>query len=425
MKKVFLIISVFLINSVQAQTDTVAYPDPWYLFQPLSEAPAVSRGSFYPDVALWHRLQSFYSGTPVNIYGVACVIDTIHSDKGNPDSTYLPMLYRYEGAGIHETGFPIRFFSVVDSTSFLGYTKQCKFKYVYSSIGGDNQSGERVYNCFEFYFNRPHRSDTICSVNGYQDSVYVGRYADGNLIDGHSYMAWELKMITMTELPYYAGVGINRQGEQIIIYRYALNEWGPFFPIVRLRCVQPELRLGRNWYDTTVVSWRTVEAPDGYELSLGDYGSDPDDGTIVALPDSCHSYAFPRLLSNHHYSVWVRKGCAYPNFDTVAWSPWSNPVSFFGPTVPPNPGDTTAIDKVPTPQAFTLSPNPAGGTVTVSADFALQRVDLYNTAGALVLSLPASGNQMDISLEGLLPGTYVVAVATAAGTATRKLTVER
>ncbi|MGX8714049.1 MAG: T9SS type A sorting domain-containing protein, partial [bacterium] len=68
---------------------------------------------------------------------------------------------------------------------------------------------------------------------------------------------------------------------------------------------------------------------------------------------------------------------------------------------------------------------PAGSTVTVSADFALQRVDLYNTSGALVLSLPASGNQMDISLEGLHPGTYVVAVATAAGTATRKLTVER
>ena len=422
-----LVISVFFVCSLKAQTDTVGYPDPFYLYRPMPSPFAITVGDFYPLVCNNYYLQAFHTDTPVTIYGVACLMDTLHADKEHPDSTYIPMLFRYEGER-SDNGYWKRCFSVVDSTTFLGYTRQCKYKLHYVSSYADNNPGDTVFNCFEFYFRHPFRSDTVNTFPGYQDSIYVGR----NVLVSSSFTAWERQKF-FPEYVGYAGQGFSygeneHQNHIGFATTYSgLKSWGPFFPIVRLRCAKPNLRLSRNWYDTTVVSWNTVEAPEGYEISLGDYGSDPDSGTVISLADTCHSYAFVGLLSGHHYSVCVRKSCRYDYFDTVVWGPWSNPVSFFGPSTPPapGPGDTTGIDDVSTYQRINLTPNPASGTVTVSTDFSMHRIELYNTAGLLVMSTPASGTRIDLLLDGLLPGTYVVAITTTKGTSRRKLLVDR
>ncbi|MGX8714051.1 MAG: hypothetical protein ACSW8I_10350, partial [bacterium] len=281
MKKNLFIFSVCLVcfYNARSQTDTVSYPDPWYLFRPYPDTSEVyPNGSFLNGGYCFHYLQSFYADIPVDIYGIACVVDTLHINQENPDIGFRPMLYRYEDEGNPPLNY--RYFKMVDSLSFNSYIRRCKFKYAYSSVNSDHQRSDTVFNCYEFYFNRPYRSDSINNVSGYQDSVYVGRYWDCNPASvpfGEVQAMLKSVSISNNIIPHYQaqaqsyGQGVH--SSQLAFYNadgWDGREWGPFFPIVRLRCVQPELRLGRNWYDTTVVSWRTVEAPDGYELSLGD-----------------------------------------------------------------------------------------------------------------------------------------------------------
>lgn len=419
-----LVISVLFVCSLKAQTDTVGYPDPFYLYRAMPSPLTIEGNDFRPHVFGDYYLQAFHTDAPVTIYGVACLMDTLDADKEHPDSSYIPMLFRYEGERM-EDGLLYRCFSVLDSTTFQGYTRLCKYKLHYVSNHNDNNPGDTVFNCFEFYFQHPFRSDTVNTFPGYQDSIFVGRKVDVS----PTFTAWERQKRFYEYVGYAAEghfYGKNEHANHIGFHgSYSFsNDWGPFFPIVRLRCARLNLRLGRNWYDTTVVIWNTTEAPEGYEISLGEYGSDPDSGTVISLDNTCHRYAFGGLSSDRHYSVWVRKSCRYDYFDTVVWGPWSNPVSFFGPYTPPAPGDTTGIDDVSTYQCVNLTPNPASGTVSVSTDYTMHRIELYNTAGLLVMSTPVSDTRIDLPLDGLLPGTYVVAITTTKGTSRRKLLVK-
>ena len=106
------------------------------------------------------------------------------------------------------------------------------------------------------------------------------------------------------------------------------GKWGGIFPIVKLRCVSPRLRLLEQGYGTATVAWRQNDTPEQYQLAIGLCGSVPDSGSSVYTTDT--TYTFANLEPDTCYSVWVRKACRYTTagYDTLVWSDWSNKLIF-------------------------------------------------------------------------------------------------
>ena len=447
MRKIFLLFALMIlaISQLQAQTDTVSFPDPWYLYRPLPAAPYAGAGSFYPGMMGEHWLQAFPTDSAVEIYGVACVIDTIHPFKDHPDSCYIPMLYRYERVGSYPG---TRIFSVVDSVSFMDNTRHCKFKYVFSDSYETHSPGDTVLDCYEFFFNRPIRSNTINSDTTLNDTIFVGRRA---FFLWSTISVWEKRMFLQQDVG-YTGIGGT---ESMTFGTGANNSWGPFFPIVRLRCVKPSLELVGNHGDTAELAVHVVEPSwTSYELSVGDPGSDPDSGSFSSLPAYTSQHTLTGLSPNRHYSAWVRKACHYGtnSYDTIVWSDWSDPVDFFGPidttivdpptdtTIVDPPTDTTAVDTTaaiptshlsPLTSHLTIRPNPASDEVTLLSSYGITAVEAYNAAGTLVFSSRdnssvhrLSDHALSLDLSSWPRGSYLLRIHTPAGTTTKKLLVQ-
>lgn len=96
-----------------------------------------------------------------------------------------------------------------------------------------------------------------------------------------------------------------------------------------------------------------------------------------------------------------------------------------------NDGTEEVLDAIATTAGspmMTLRPNPASGEVTVSVDGRVRSIVIYNAQGQPVggweiRSLAENSATLDV---GALPaGPYLVSIATAAGTVTKKLIVQR
>ena len=72
-----------------------------------------------------------------------------------------------------------------------------------------------------------------------------------------------------------------------------------------------------------------------------------------------------------------------------------------------------------------LLPNPATERVQVLSSFGLSRIELYNAAGVRVHEQKAEGYSLTFDVSALPAGPYLVRIATAAGTVTKKLIVQR
>jgi len=60
-----------------------------------------------------------------------------------------------------------------------------------------------------------------------------------------------------------------------------------------------------------------------------------------------------------------------------------------------------------------LYPNPATDHVVISSKTAnLKTIAVYDTKGRLIRAMNAAGNQMNLSLEGMAPGLYILQVQT-------------
>ena len=98
---------------------------------------------------------------------------------------------------------------------------------------------------------------------------------------------------------------------------------------------------------------------------------------------------------------------------------------------PISPADTTHIDTTSTGIATllerytTLRPNPAADQVQVLSSFGFSQIELYNAAGVRLLEQKATGYSATLDVSALPAGPYLVRIATAAGTVTRKLVVQR
>jgi hypothetical protein len=122
--------------------------------------------------------------------------------------------------------------------------------------------------------------------------------------------------------------------------------------------------------------------------------------------------------------------------DETNYSPWSDTLLF---TTPQLPQDTTqdtlphiipynpaGIDAAGSLDRFTqMMPNPAGEVVNVLSSYRLVSVSVYDLTGRQMLKQPAEGLSATLDVSALPRGTYIVAIRTLQGIATKKLVVER
>ena len=150
-------------------------------------------------------------------------------------------------------------------------------------------------------------------------------------------------------------------------------------------------------------------------------------------------------MPNISYYGWVEGGGSCPEGDSITVTAHPHPYATFNGW---RDGDTARVRTlVPTtdtvlialfaPKAgigdaaarsprFGLNPNPASGSVTVSlADGAPlpARLDLYSPEGRLVATFTMAAPTLQLPLDGLAAGTYLLRLAATDGTATRKLVV--
>jgi hypothetical protein len=90
--------------------------------------------------------------------------------------------------------------------------------------------------------------------------------------------------------------------------------------------------------------------------------------------------------------------------------------------IPEKTGNTEIADK----NNFTLYPNPAENSFTVASNSGITRVRVYETNGRLLLDLTQTGQTaVEINIETLVRGTYIVAAETPIKTYRRTLVVNR
>ena len=157
--------------------------------------------------------------------------------------------------------------------------------------------------------------------------------------------------------------------------------------------------------------------------------------TVVATYDTVVTTLVPTamlsgLMPGTGYSVRVRGLCDQDN-----WSPWSDTLWVV------TPRDTTAdtlsgidstvihhldIARQGNLERFTrIMPNPAGGQVQVISSYRLEKVTVFDLNGRKVLEQESDGIVTSFDVRDLPSGTYIVAVHTLQGVATKKLTVSR
>ncbi|MBP5540763.1 MAG: T9SS type A sorting domain-containing protein [Bacteroidales bacterium] len=208
-------------------------------------------------------------------------------------------------------------------------------------------------------------------------------------------------------------------------------------------CMAPaNLRKAGQRMDYPLLAWDTTEGGQReYELQFAPYNSSvwttiqPQENPVrVVAVFNTDTYYKARIRSRCYH------GCVVHNI--WSWSPWSEEILFY--TGPTEPDTTTAITPVEgCPDGlFTLTPNPATGTVTVTVGSLTHSSALAGTSPnlgeELVLTLrDAAGHEVlrkefsivncqfsiPLDLSGLAAGTYFVTLSTPTATGTQRLVV--
>jgi hypothetical protein len=284
----------------------------------------------------------------------------------------------------------------------------------------------------------------VDTTAGHQDTVFVGR-RNNSAFSGYAFIAEP--NINLLESAGYAGSGSYNDNRLVFVSNIVvMNDWGPIFPIVHPRCVSPRAWLTSDG-NGQILAWEVQEGAEDFEVSMGDYGSDPDSGDVTTLP-SHYRYLPLRWLDNdRHYSAWVRKGCRYTigGNDTVVWSPWSSPVDFYGPESPAPPddpdnpdnpddpdnpdnpgGDTVGIAESAYGHLFSVHPNPATNMVRVeSGERKVESIEVVDMLGRVVLrkQLPAPVSSLLIDTSPLPSGSYLLRIYTREGIVNKRLSL--
>ncbi|MGX8713788.1 MAG: T9SS type A sorting domain-containing protein [bacterium] len=438
-KTLFSLFFVSLLWTAAAQQDTVQYLDPWYLFNPVT-----SDSYKNPDWGHLYQLgplvQKFHSSnTKEVVYGVAIVMDTLVPNKYFVDTPYfyamvfdslaeyhLPM-YPPEYSGFFDTSDYYICLNVQprDSATFDAYTRRCFFKYQYNYDDALYSPGERVFTCFEFFFDTPYINNSSSVVVGQRYLPDLERLEWWIAIRFLKVMGSKniyLEVNLSDDVPDGGGPHYCQPHDGVHVYfpSVAHNNWGGVFPIVRLRCTLPRMvrETGRG-SDHLSIAWQNHDDASGFQVAIYPEGT-PED-SIVPIDVDGTSYTFTGLTPGVHYLYSVRKRCHYAtnSYDTIVSGDWYPPQElYFAPS--------EGIADIGAPR-FSLSPNPAGEAVTVTfvEPSTGCRLELYDADGRRVeaLAVPPAATEATLDLRHQAPGIYLLKLLSPAGNAVRKLVV--
>jgi hypothetical protein len=285
-------------------------------------------------------------------------------------------------------------------------------------------------SAYEFYFDAPVVvTDTFLvgfhtfGVDGLQHEHYYGENRDST---GYVYLVTkQVDCNTGFTRPKWYSI---RNGRTI----HPCNaNWAGLLPIIEeppcnpdtLSCPVVEELLARPIDSLNVeFIWPSLPHHQFFQVSVCRPGTPPDAGTIYNA-DSSPLVVTDRWDTTATYVAYIRtqrhRHC-HPN-DTLVWSDWIGPVTFFG-HQPSDPTGIATADRAP--QLFTLTPNPAKKRVRVHSDYALKSVEVFDAQGRQVLSATAEGNVIELDISQWPSGSYVVRVHTQHGTASKRLVVE-
>ena len=205
-------------------------------------------------------------------------------------------------------------------------------------------------------------------------------------------------------------------------------EWSNFlciFPIVDTStppvvagCQRPDgLTLAYANNGVATLMW-VPSGTDRWELSLCNDGCAPDGGAVTQWDN--YVATLQDLDTAQWYTAWVRSVC-----DTDRVSEWSDSLRFYVPgnRNPDDPDDPEGVETTADRYSY-LMPNPASGSVTVASSFRIAEVELFSLDGRSLLRSKVDAMSTTLNLDGLAAGTYIVRIATTAGTAYKKLVVK-
>ena len=184
------------------------------------------------------------------------------------------------------------------------------------------------------------------------------------------------------------------------------------FPILEVICSAPEavgatpMGAGR-----VLLRWDAGQWGSAWEVSYGPFGTLPGEGVVLTTSEP--SLVLSGISADTSYVAYIRSLCTVR--DSV-WSDWSDGVNF---------GKRLATETFGERVAVTLTPNPAGSKVLLSASAELTGMEAYTAAGTFYMRIPAGGREVLLDVAAWPAGTYLLVIDTRQGSAVRRLTVAR
>ena len=413
--RVFLLAALMACGVAQAQTDTVHIGDPWYLYNVHPHLEYTLTKSYPVKYLMAHYAMPDTSN--MTVYGIAYTCYNFPFNRGIP----LPTFYLYrEIPATTPHGLEI-----VDTARTDDYWRTCHFMYEFT----EGSIPSNVVPCYEFYFDTPHPFGDLSEsfwISRYwsQENAFAYNMSLGNSIDSTNGYWESCAMMSKLESATHQMLFHTTLIDTVPALANAGEEykkWGKLFPIVRLRCATPTVRLEGGDAHSVSVSWSTVEQPEQYQIALAPAGTDPSEGTVVTLPDTVLNYTFIGLDSAGDYEIRVRKGCRYrtSSYDTTAYSDWSEPIDF----------QVVGIGEVEMGLNFSVCPNPARGSVEVTLGSPLTaeaRLTLSDVGGRnlFCLTLPAGCRCRVLDIGDLSAGIYILKLVTQGSLVVRRLMKE-
>lgn len=173
------------------------------------------------------------------------------------------------------------------------------------------------------------------------------------------------------------------------------------------------VRIVENTDSTATLAWDAVNSVQ-WEVKYGMVGMDEEYYTM--LTTSAPTVTLAGLNTSVQYRVYVRGWCPCDS----SWGDWVGPKVFRLQA-----GQHEGIDEAGDLGRYTyLLPNPAHGRVSVISSLRLSRVEVYDLKGRRVLEQDVDGISAVLDVSPLASGTYIVALHTPSGIATKKLVVQ-
>ena len=176
--------------------------------------------------------------------------------------------------------------------------------------------------------------------------------------------------------------------------------------------------------------WETSGEHGQYEICYGPYDKEVD--SLTHDTTSMGMYVLTeRLNPDVYYQARCRAVCycSSPLQDTVVWTDWSAPQYFYiGDSMPDTshtPQEPEGIGAVGAGPVFSLSPNPADGTVRVelSGGAAVDAIVLHDAGGRQLKALKSERGVAEIDTRELSSGVYFVTVSSCPASSTRQLII--